>query len=415
MPSTTETFGRVIAGHADLESEAAPITASPVGTERSGGGRLRIVDVTQWYSPTSGGIRTYLHAKAAWAARSGEAHAAIVTGESAGCVRVAGSPFLTLRGVTPSRRWGYRLAPWPPAVVRALERLSPGLVVIHDALAFPGTIVRWAESRNVPVVLFCHSDLSLGSAGLPRRLVRPVGRALAAVQRRALRLAKVVLVASETTESAVRPQTRSRVIRSPLGVDLADFAGAEPDPELRRRLAPGGRQLVIHAGRLTSDKRVDLLVPMLAALPGGVVLAIAGYGPMEGRIVRQARAAGVADRLVMLGHIADRRELARTLATADCFVHPNPREPFGLGPLEALAAGCRVVAPASGGTGETLRGRGAVLVRPGDPGALAAGVLRALSGPRPHPDLSDLSWDATFSREWAIYCEMAAAAGGRAG
>jgi glycosyltransferase involved in cell wall biosynthesis len=95
-------------------------------------------------------------------------------------------------------------------------------------------------------------------------------------------------------------------------------------------------------------------------------------------------------------------------------VHPNPREPFGLGPLEALAAGCRVVAPASGGTGETLRGRGAVLVRPDDPGALAAGVRRALAGPRPRPDLSDLSWDATFAREWGIYREMAEAAGSRA-
>lgn len=330
-------------------------------------------------------------------------------------MRVAGSPFMSLRGVTPSDRWGYRLAPWPPGFVQALDRLRPGLVVIHDALAFPGTIARWAESRDVPVALFCHSDLSLGSAGLPHRLVRPVGRVLAAAQRRALRLAKVVLVASQTTEAAVRPHTRSRVIRSPLGVDLADFAGAEPDAELRRRLAPDGLQLVMHAGRLTSDKRVDLLVPMLAALPGEVVLAIAGYGPMEGKLAREAEAAGVADRLVMLGHIADRRELARTLATADCFVHPNPREPFGLGPLEALAAGCRVVAPASGGTGETLRGRGAVLVRADDPAALAAGVRRALSGPRPHPDLSDLSWDTTFSREWEIYREMAGATAGRGG
>ena len=30
---------------------------------------MRVVDLTQWYSPVSGGIRTYLRAKAEWAAR----------------------------------------------------------------------------------------------------------------------------------------------------------------------------------------------------------------------------------------------------------------------------------------------------------------------------------------------------------
>ena len=31
------------------------------------------------------------------------------------------------------------------------------------------------------------------------------------------------------------------------------------------------------------------------------------------------------------------------------FIHPNPKEPFGLAPLEAIATGMAVVAPDSGG------------------------------------------------------------------
>jgi hypothetical protein len=42
--------------------------------------------------------------------------------------------------------------------------------------------------------------------------------------------------------------------------------------------------------------------------------------------------------------VGNRAELARLLASVDVFAHPNPHEPFGIGPLEANAirdaAGC---------------------------------------------------------------------------
>ncbi len=40
-----------------------------------------------------------------------------------------------------------------------------------------------------------------------------------------------------------------------------------------------------------------------------------------------------------LGHEADRRRLADLYANVDVFLHPNPREPFGIAPLEAMASG----------------------------------------------------------------------------
>jgi hypothetical protein len=72
-----------------------------------------------------------------------------------------------------------------------------------------------------------------------------------------------------------------------------------------------------------------------------------------------------------------------------------------------------VVAPDAAGSAETLRGRGAVLVAPGDPRALAAGIELALASPPPGPDVADLgelSWDRAFAREWEVYRSLAAAA-----
>ena len=50
-----------------------------------------------------------------------------------------------------------------------------------------------------------------------------------------------------------------------------------------------------------------------------------------------------------MGNVRDRAELAKYYASADVFVHPNPREPFGIGPLEAMASRVPVVSPSAGG------------------------------------------------------------------
>ncbi len=49
------------------------------------------------------------------------------------------------------------------------------------------------------------------------------------------------------------------------------------------------------------------------------------------------------------GHIGNREELAEIIANCDFFLHPNPREPFGIAPLEAMASGVPLIAPNSGG------------------------------------------------------------------
>jgi len=370
---------------------------------------VRVVDLTQWYSPTSGGIRTYLRSKAAWATRHGLSHAAVVTGPRDRDEEVGASTFRHVRGRTPADRWGYRVAPRSGPVLKALERLEPDVVVLHDALAFPRSVAAWAGAHGVPVVMVCHSDLALGASGLPP-LLRGAGAALlGAAQRHALRAPALVLVASEASRARVARHTRVPVVTSPLGIDLDVFTGARPDPALRERLAPPDAALLLYAGRLSSEKRVELLPPALALLERPAILAIAGAGASASRIRRVARRHGVEERLLFLGHIRDRRELAALMATADCFVHPNPTEAYGLCPLEALAAGCRVVAPDSAGCAEVLGGRGAVLVDPRAPAALAGAIDRALADARPRPAMDDLACEAAFAREWGLYAGLPAA------
>jgi glycosyltransferase involved in cell wall biosynthesis len=65
----------------------------------------------------------------------------------------------------------------------------------------------------------------------------------------------------------------------------------------------------------------------------------------------------------MLGHL-DKETLSNYYANADVFIHPNPKEPFGIAPLEVMASGVPTVAPRAGGILSYATDKNAWLVEP---------------------------------------------------
>ena len=113
-------------------------------------------------------------------------------------------------------------------------------------------------------------------------------------------------------------------------------------------------RLLVYVGRLSREKNPALLVDMLTDLvaretTNGVTyhLLVAGDGPERRAFEEAQRTSG--GRLHLLGNLPGGLAVRRLLACADALVHPNPREPFGLAPLEAMAAGLPVVVPDAGG------------------------------------------------------------------
>jgi glycosyltransferase involved in cell wall biosynthesis len=72
--------------------------------------------------------------------------------------------------------------------------------------------------------------------------------------------------------------------------------------------------------------------------------------------------------------------LADYYANADVFIHPNPREPFGIAPLEAMASGVPTVAPRSGGILSYAGNDNAWLVEANGE-AFAAAIREAVNDP----------------------------------
>ena len=150
-----------------------------------------------------------------------------------------------------------------------------------------------------------------------------------------------------------------------------------PRDELRRDLGFEGNVLMF-AGRLGPQKAVHVLLDALADVDG-VTLAIAGDGPERDALERRVGELGLDGRVRFLGSVP-RETVLRLFRAADASVLPSAWENFPHTVVEALAAGCPVIATAVGGVPEVVRdGENGLLVAPNDAAGLAAAIRRFFS------------------------------------
>jgi glycosyltransferase involved in cell wall biosynthesis len=142
-------------------------------------------------------------------------------------------------------------------------------------------------------------------------------------------------------------------------------------------LPPGVGPYVLALGTVEPRKDLPGLVRAFdtaADVVSGLTLVIAGP---DGWGVDAFDAAVAAARhrsaIVRLGYMASSRRWA-LLRGATVFAYPSVYEGFGLPPLEAMAVGVPVVTTGAGALPEVV-GDAAVTVPPGDPDALAAGLV----------------------------------------
>jgi phosphatidylinositol alpha-mannosyltransferase len=313
-----------------------------------------------------------------------------------------------LRGVVPVRangsvaRIGLLV---PPRVTRdylAARRFD--LVHVHEPIV-PGPGRHALRFANVPLVatFHCNAEHELGLQKVLRRVASaglsriPMG---IAVSREAKRFARTIY--------------RGRIAVIPNGVDLSRFEALAP---ARRAARAAGPLRVLFVGRFGEPRKgLSVLMDAVALLRSQrreVVAEVVGAGPVE-RFAARGERIGVR----FLGRLSD-AELAARYRESDVFCAPSLRgESFGMVLVEAMAAGCPVVASDIAGYAEAARGA-ALLAAPGDPGALAVALWRAGRDPlvrerlavRGRARAAALCWSRVAARVLHIY--RVASAGGR--
>ncbi|MCZ7413449.1 MULTISPECIES: glycosyltransferase [unclassified Streptomyces] len=298
------------------------------------------------------------------------------------------------------RRDGHRVAHLGMAGNRdlgALPRLARlvrdgGYDLVHThlyrACVYGRTAARMAGVRAVVA-----TEHSLGAARIEGRPLTPSARALYLASER---LGGATVAVSATVARRLRewgvPASRIELI--PNGIEPARFR-FQPAARRRARALLGLPQdafVVGGVGRLVPDKRFDVLLRALAAVPQARLLLV-GDGPERPALWRLARELGVADRVVATGErdgaVADgagtEPGLPALLAAMDVFASPSREEAFGLAVLEALAAGLpvrHVTCPAVDELPATAA-PGARRIGPGVPELVAElRALRAANPPR---------------------------------
>lgn len=148
---------------------------------------------------------------------------------------------------------------------------------------------------------------------------------------------------------------------------------------VRRELAIAPDELlIVSVGNLYPVKGHAVLIDALAMLRerSGWRLAIAGRGEEEPRLRAQAAAAGIGDRIHLLGF---RDDIADVLAAGDLFAMPSLSEGLPLALVEAMSFGLPVVVSRVGGVPEVVTdGVEGLLVPPSDSAALAAAIRSLL-------------------------------------
>lgn len=345
---------------------------------------LRVVDVALWYGARSGGIRTYLDAKLAWAATEpGIEHHLVVPGPVER--HEGGRHELPSFAVAPAN--GYRFPYGPAGLVRTLRLLRPDVVLLHDPFWGPRQATEAAQRAGAHVVAVHHGSAELDAAALPgpRRLE-------VALLRRWMRHATEDV---DAVMSAVDPEPD--LLRPP---DVPLRFGLHPAFVPQHGVRRGAH--VLFAGRLSREKGAFRLLEALARARRPWPLRLVGDGPARDALARHARRLGLAGRVTFHPYIADQRELARAYAGAAAVVMPGEHETFGLVAFEAAASGANVVlcetAPSAAHVGALGR-----TFRAGDTEGLARAIGEACDAPRDPAAAAALArrstWPAVLARE----------------
>jgi alpha-1,6-mannosyltransferase len=386
---------------------------------------LKIVDLTQFYSPVSGGVKRYLHEKIDYIEKHSprDQHVLIVPGQKTKVEVKGRSRVYSIRSPLISRAGRYRALVNLRAVGEIFRRERPDIIESGDPYQLGWRAVRSGRVLNIPVVGFYHSHfpeayLRASAKLFGKRAGKRVMKLSRGYVRRLYNRFAATLVASDRLAAVLGEWGVCNVHVVELGVNIDIFRPDESDrAPIRRSLGvEPGRKLLVYVGRLAKEKNSANLFKAFEILnecrPKAFHLLVIGEGPQRRQLRRLQKNL---HNVSWIRYCAEPRELARYYRAADLLVHPGMQETFGLVAVESQACGTPIVGIRASSLEDVVFHDRSGWADENSPGSLAEAIERFSA-----KDLSMLgskaaavaakkhAWPGVFDRLLCIYSEVCA-------
>jgi alpha-1,6-mannosyltransferase len=300
---------------------------------------MKILQVANFVSPKSGGLRTAIDALRSGYEDLGWSVYRITPFPDAGCP-------LDVVGIQSFRvptMHSYRVILQRRRIQEIILDMAPDVIELSDKSTL-SWLPFWAKKNGIPCCVISHERMDLvlhhaRIAGLPLRwlsqkwrrdIADNASRVICASQFAAVEFEEfgipIDLIPLGITLDAITPMSSRDIKDSTVEIVMCTRLSEEKKPHVG-----------IEAVRLFSQQRK-------------VHLTVMGDGPSRARLEDLAVGLDVD----FLGHIADRQEVLYRLGSADIVLNLGPLETFGLVTLEALATGTPVIVANTGASWELI-------------------------------------------------------------
>lgn len=386
---------------------------------------MKLCDLTQFYSPLSGGVKRYVHEKIAFIQKYAphDEHVLIIPGPKTEVIEAERSRIYAIASPLLSRTSRYRALLNLRAVEEVFEREKPDLIESGDPYQMAWKAIASGAALGIPAIGFYHSHF-------PEAYLRTAAkyfgrtatdRVMDIARRYVCKLYNhfaATLVPSERLGQLLTAWGVERVRPVSLGVDAEIFC-AEPEDALATRaelgIAPDAR-LLIYVGRLATEKNTRTLFEAFAELharhAGRFHLLVIGDGLQRPELAQLRERTGA---VTWQSYCANSRRLAQLYRAADLFVHPGVQETFGLVTLESQACGTPVVGIRGSYMDRIIFHSQEAWARENSAAALAEAIeatsardLRALGAAASRAARERYGWPRVFAELFCIYRDVCA-------
>lgn len=383
---------------------------------------MKICDITQFYSPLSGGVKRYLNNKISFIREHnmGE-HITLVPGPENSVSEDGGLKHYFIKSPPLPFSGSYRILLNKKRIDQIIMDEKPDLIEIGDAYQLARMAVSLAKKHKIPAVAFYHSDYPRALGNTVHRFAggwaaKPLEALLKVYTANLFNKMDSTLVASRQNMDILKACGVRSLDHVPIGIDTDVFSPRADAAVLRKENGvPEGACLLLYAGRISPDKNIKALVSMMSEFialdKNNYYLWVVGGGRS---LKWMKKKTAKMDNVRLIEYCNNSDELACYYSAADLFIHPGMKETFGLTLLEAQSSGTPAVSVSRGLPEENNFGGEEFIAASGSGRDIAQTVLKVT------PLLKDIkaadlhakaveqyNYEVTFKNQFEVYRKYA--------